>query len=166
MKTVKERLFNSLDRKDIGREVEEELRFHLDLLTDEHCRPDMPREEAIAMAQKRFGDVEQIRDQCVEISRKSHPAIRALKLFLAVIFLVGVLVHVFSPEYHLTRVGDVLMMVGVLGRMLLYVRGLNPSSFISKPDDSSPLKLVDSKVSFTAYDQRRRTPLERIISDK
>ena len=91
---------------------------------------------------------------------------RALKLFLTLIFLVGVLVRVFSPEYHLTRVGDILMAVGFLSRLLLYVRGLNPSSFISKPDDSSPLKLVDSKVPFTAYDQSKRTPVERVISYK
>jgi len=165
MKTVKERLFKLPDREEAQREVDEELRFHLDLMTDELCR-DMPSDEARATAQKRFGNVEQIRDQCVEISRRRHPAMRALKLFLILIFLVGVLVRVFSPEYHLTRVGDILMAVGFLSRLLFYVRGLNPSNFISKPDDSSPLKLVDSKVPFTAYDQSRRTPVERVISYK
>ena len=159
-------LIQRFDGEQAKREVDEELRFHLDLLTDEHCRRDMPVDEARATAQKRFGNVERIRDECVEISRRRHPAIRALKLFLAVIFLVGVLVRVFSPEYHLTRVGDILMAVGVLSRLLLYVRGLNPSSFISKPDDSSPLKLVDSRVPFTAYDQSKRTPVERVISYK
>jgi len=166
MKTVKERLFKSLDREEIGREIEEELRFHLDLLTDEHFRQDMPLAEAKDAALKRFGDIERIKDQCVEISRGNRPAIRALKLFLGLVFLVGVLVRIFSPEYHLTRVGDILIAVGILSRLWLYVRGLNPSAFLSKPETSSPLRLNDSQVLFTAYDQKKRTPVERVISYK
>ena len=158
-------LFQRFDGQRAQREIEEELRFHLDLLTDEHCRQDMPWEEAQATALKRFGNLEQIRDQCVEITRRNHPGIRALKWFFGLVFVTGVLVRVFSPEYHLTRVGDILMAVGILSRLLLYLRSLNPSEFISKPDDSSLLKLNDSQLSFAAYDQRRRTPLERIISD-
>jgi hypothetical protein len=159
-------LVQSFDNGQAKREIEEELRFHLDLLTDEHCRQDLSWDEARVAAQKRFGDFEQVRDQCFEISRRSHPSVRALKFFLTLIFLLGVLVRIFSHEYHLTRVGDILIAVGILSRLLLYVRGLNPSRFLEKPDDSSPLKLNDSPESFTAYDQSRRTPLERIISDK
>ena len=158
-------LVPGFDGQRAKREIEEELRFHLDLLTDENCRQDLSWDEARVAAQKRFGDFEQVRDQCVEISRRSDPSFRALKYFLTLIFLLGILVRVFSHEYHLTRVGDILIVVGILSRLLLYVRGLNPSSFFEQPDDSSPLKLNDSQ-SFTAYDQSRRTPLERIISDK
>src|SRR5437868_3080122 len=72
----------------------------------------------------------------------------------------------FQPRVHLTRVGDILMAVGVLGRLWFYVRGLNPSRFLSEADDPSPLKLNDSQMAFTAYDQRLRTPVERLISYK
>jgi hypothetical protein len=157
-------LFQRFDGQQARREIEEELRFHLDQLTDENCRQDIPWGEARALAQRRFGNVEQIRDQCVE-NRRNHPSVQALKLFFGLIFLIGVLVRVFSPEYHVTRVGDILMAVGVLSRLFLYVRGLNPSSF-TNPDDSAPLKLFDSKVSIAAYDQRKRTPVERVISYK
>jgi hypothetical protein len=153
------------DGQQARREIEEELRFHLDQLTDEHYRQDIPWDEARALAQKRFGNVEQIRDQCVEISRRNHPSLRALKLLFVLVFLIGVLVRVFSPEYHVTRVGDILMAVGVLGRLFLYVRGLNPASFTNAAD-SAPLKLFDSKVSIAAYDRRKRTPVERVISYK
>lgn len=149
----------------IEREVEEELRFHLDQLTDENCRQDIPWDEARALAQQRFGNVEQIRDQCVEVRRRNHPSLRALKFVFGLIFLIGVFVRVFSPEYHITRVGSILMAVGVLSRLFLYVRGLSPSSF-TNPDDSAPLKLFDSKVSIAAYDQRERTPVERVISHR
>ena len=148
------------------REIDEELRFHLDLLTDEHCLQNVPFAEARDAALRRFGDVEQIKNECVEISRRRHPAVRLLKSFLLLVFFTGVLVRIFSPEYHLTRVGDILMAVGVLGRLWFYVRFLNPSRFLSAATDSSPLKLNDPQTSFTAYDQRLRTPVERVISSK
>ena len=158
-------LFQRLDRQQSKREIEEELRFHLDRLTEENCRQDFSWDEARALAQQRFGNLEQFRDQCLEISRINRPSLRALKLFASLVFLMGILVRVFSPEYHVTRVGTILMAVGFLGRLLLYVRGLNPSS-ITNPAGSAPLKLIDSKVSIEAYDQRNRTPVERVISYK
>src|SRR5688572_7006727 len=112
-------LFQRLDRKQETREIEEELRFHLDRLTEENCRQDLSWNDARALAQQRFGNLEQFRDQCVEISRRNHPSLRALKLFASLIFLMGILVRVFSPEYHVTRVGTILMAVGFLGRLLL-----------------------------------------------
>jgi hypothetical protein len=148
------------------REVEEELQFHLDLLTEEHCRQNMPWDEAQATALRRFGNLEQIRDECVRITGRNHPAVLALKWFFGFVFVMGVLVRVFSPEYHLTRVGDILIVVGVLGRLLLYLRGMNPWRYVSKPDDSSRLQLNDSPISLAAYDQRGRTPVERVISSK
>ena len=153
------------DGEQIKREVNEELAFHLELLTNEHYRQGMAREEAKAAARERFGSIEQVSAECVEISRRSHPLNRALKSFLILVFLVGVLVRIFSPEFHLTRVGDILIAVGVLGRLLLYVRGLSPGSFVSRNEVSSPLKLNDTgQRSFRVYDQRRRTPVERVIS--
>ena len=160
------RLFPGTDRGRAHSEVDEELQFHLDLLTEELCRQNMPRDEAQTAALKRFGNLEQIRDECVRISRRNHPAVSALKWFFGFVFVVGVLVRVFSPEYHLTRMGDVLMAVGVLSRLLLYLRVMNPSRYFSKPDDSSLIKLNDVPMSLATYDRKRRTPVERLISYK
>lgn len=159
-------LFHRFDPDQTRREIDEELRCHIDLLTDEHRLLDIPFAEARDAALRRFGNVEQIKNECVEISRRRHPAVRVLKSFLLFVFFVGVLVRIFSPEYHLTRVGDILIAVGVLSRLLLYVRALNPSRFLPETTDASPLKLNDSQISFTAYDQNARTPVERIISHK
>ncbi len=148
-------------------EIEEELRFHLEMLIETLLQQDMSLAEAEDAALKRFGNVEQIKDQCVEISRRNHPAIRALKSFLILVFLVGVLARVLSTEYHVLHVGDTLIAVGILGRLLVYVRGLNPSSFLSRPATSSPLMLNENgRASISVYDQRKRTPVERVISDK
>lgn len=157
-------LFRRLDSRRTRLEIEEELQFHLDLLTEELCRQNMPWNEAHASARKRFGNLEQIRDECVMIVRRSHPVVTALKWFFGFVFVTGVLVRIFSPEFHLTRVGNFLMAVAVLSRLLLYVRGMNP--FVSRPDDSVLIKLNDSPISLAAYDEEMRTPVERVISYK
>ncbi|HXT64288.1 MAG TPA: permease prefix domain 1-containing protein [Pyrinomonadaceae bacterium] len=158
--------FRRLDSRRDRLEIEEELQFHLDLLAEEHCRQNIPWEQAQATALKRFGNVEQIRDECARIARRNQPAIVALKWLFGFIFVGGVLVRICSPEYHLTRVGDILMAVGALSRLLLYLRGIYPSRYGSKPDDSVSLKLNDSPLSFASYDQRGRTPIERVFSSK
>jgi hypothetical protein len=167
MKAETARLFKRFDSTQIKGEVEAELRFHLELLTEALLQQDMSPEEANAAARERFGNLEQIKDQCVEISTRNSPLKRALKSFLILAFLVGVLVRVFSTEYHVLHVGDTLIAVGILGRLLLYVRGLNPSSFISSHETLSPLILNEKpQTSLAAYDQRKRTPVERVISDQ
>ena len=160
------RLLKCFDSGQIRRDVDEELRFHLEVLT-EALQQHMPLAQAKDAALKRFGDVDQIKDQCIEISRRNHPALRALKSLLVLIVLTGVLVRVLGTEFHVSRVGDLLIAVGILGRLLVYVRGLNPSSFLSRPATSSPLMLNEyGRQSFVACDQSMRTPVERIISDK
>jgi len=167
VKSLEGRLFKRFDREQIEGEVEEELRFHIDLLTQEHLRQELPLAEAKDAALRRFGNVEQIKDQCVEISRSGHPLTRTLKAFLISLFLIGVLARVLSTEIHFMRIGDLLIFVAILGRLLIYVRGLNPSSFRAEPETSSPLMLTDrSQISTTTYDHRRLTPVERVISDK
>lgn len=165
MKAAITRLLHRFDREVIERQIEEELRFHLDRLTEQHLQQDMSLAKAKDAALERFGNIEQIKDQCVEISRRNRPVIRALRFFLILVFLVGVLVRVFSTELGVTRAGDVLIAIALLGRLFFYVRGMNPSRFTSIDDRSSPLMLNDGLVSFTTYDQRKRTPLERVISD-
>jgi hypothetical protein len=155
-----------MDRRRANAEVDEELQFHLDLLTEELCRQNMPWDEAQTTALKRFGNIEQIRDECVRISRRNHPAVSALKWFFGFVFVIGVFVRVFSSEFHLTRVGDILMAVGVLSRLLLYLRVMSRSRYVSQPDDSSLIKLNDGPMSLSAYDRKRRTPVERLISYK
>jgi len=157
------RLFKSTSREEIEHEIEAELRFHLELLTQARLQH-MTLEDAKDAALKRFGNFERIKEQCVEISRRSHPSKRALKCFLLVVLLVGVLVRVLSIDPNIRHCGDLLIAVPILSRLLLYVRGLTPSTFFSKPETSSPLML--SETSFTAYDQSGLTPFERVISDK
>ena len=161
------RLFRFLDRQQIEREIDEELSLHLELLTGEHLQQEMSLADARHAAQRRFGDLQQIKDQCVEISSRDRPLLRMLKAFLIPVFLCGVLARVFSTEIHFLRIGDLLIFVALLGRLLLYVRGLNPARFRPKLETASPLVLLDrSERSIAAYDHRKLTPVERVISDQ
>lgn len=150
-----------------AREIDEELRFHLELLTQENLRQDMSVAEAKDAAVRRFGDVERVKQQCLAISRRSHPFLVALKSFLILMFLAGVVVRILSTDLDTRHMGELLIAVPVLCRLLLYVRALNPSSFLSKPETTLPLRLnEDVQPLFTAYDQGMLTPVERLISDK
>ena len=156
-------------RRDGGRfhrDIEEELQLHIEMLTEEHCRQNIPPKQAKEKAIERFGNFEQIRDECLEIARRNQPLILALKWFCGFMFLAGVLVRIYGNDYHITRVGTLLMEVAALARLLLYLRGKSPSKPANRADESALLKLDISPLSLAAYDKRGRTPVERVISSR
>ena len=126
-----------LDGRTITREVDEELRFHIEMLEREHVHRGMSAAEAKATAIKRFGDFDGIKGQCVEIARRSRPVRRALKAFLILLGITGLVVHIVSADYKVARIGDTLIMIAVSARLLLYVRGLSPSTFFTRSKGAS-----------------------------
>ena len=138
MKDLTRKLFNTGDEA-IEREVDEELRFHLDLLTEQHLQDADTVADARAAALSRFGDVDQIKDECVEISKRSRPLTRALKTFFVLTFLAGILVRIFGTELHVDRVGQMLIAIGFMGRLFMYVRGSRPAGL--RPKSDTPLRL-------------------------
>ena len=158
------RLFKPIEGEATEREIEEEFRFHLEMLTLEHLQQDMSLPEATDAALNRFGNVERIKDECVEISKSARPLIRALKSFLIVLFLAGVLVRIFSTELHVLRVGNFLIVIAALSRLFLYVRALNPSTFRSTAEFQSALRLNEN--SPLSGEQLSLTPVERVIAGK
>jgi hypothetical protein len=153
------------DEKPSAGDVEEEFRFHIELQAQEYERQGRTREEALALAASRFGNVAQIKAQCVRIRERNSRRMMAMKLLFAVTFLLGVIVRVFGSGFTVIRVGDVLMMIGVLGGLLLYLKStgaswLNPapetfSLGLDKPGDVMPL----------SFDEKGRSPFERVRSD-
>jgi hypothetical protein len=136
-------LFKHFQRK-TERDIEEELRLHLELLTQE-LQQEMSLAEARDAALRRFGNVEQIKDQCLEISRRTQPFVRAVTPFLIVGVIVGFLTRTNATDIHVRHFGDLLISISILSRLLFYVRGLNSSSFLSKHETSSSLKLISDK---------------------
>ena len=113
-------------------DVEEELRFHIEMLEEKYTRHGLSSPEAKAAAKKRFGNLERVKNQCVEISKRNSPLRRILKTSTIFIALAGVLIHFAGEDYKVVRIGHTLIMIAVSARLLLYVRGLGPSSFLPK----------------------------------
>ena len=167
MKGAMGRLFERFGSEGASREIDEELRFHLDQLTQAYLQRDMSLEEAKGAAVRRFGNAERVKGQCLAIGRRSRPFLVALKSFLLFMLLAGVVVRIRSTDLDTRHLGELLIAVPILSRLFLYVRDLNPSTFLSKPATVSPLRLnEDVQPLFTAYDQGMLTPVERLISDK
>jgi hypothetical protein len=161
-----DRLLRRSIRRENKREIEEELQFHVDLLTEEHLQHDYSLAEAKEAARRRFGDVQLIAGQCLDIRRRRSSFIAVVQSGLVGVFVVGVLLCIYAPERTVTRVGDLLMTVAALCRLLLYVRGLNPSRCLSE-HQKSPLMLNQTSAQpFTMYDDQKLTPVERVISEK
>jgi len=117
--------------------VQEELQFHIEMLERKYTRQGMPVVEARAAALRRFGNLETVMRQCVTIRKRSSSLQRVLKISLIFIALAGLAIHMLSSDYKVGRIGSVLIMIAIAGRLLLYVRGLTlPTRNSEKPECS------------------------------
>lgn len=127
-------LLNRPARRSVACDVEEELRFHVEMLERKFAQHGMSSADAKAAALRRFGNPDKVRNQCVEIRRRSSSMRRLLKMLSILIALAGLPIQVLSVDYKVARIGGVLIMIGILGRLLLHVRGLSPSTFPTAKD--------------------------------
>jgi len=112
-------LLKRFDRAAFECEVEEELKFHIGMQAQAYERQGLTPEEAFAKAALRFGDFTQIKTQCIRIGKQSGVRTLAMRILFTVAFLLGLLIRISSWEFHLTRVGDLLIMIAVFGSLLL-----------------------------------------------
>ena len=118
-------------------DVEEELHFHIDMLEHKYTQQGMPVAEARTAASRRFGNLEAVKRQCVTIRKRSSFLQRVLKMSLIFIALAGLAIYILSSDYKVGRIGSVLIMIAIAGRLLLYVRGLTlPVQNSEKPECS------------------------------
>jgi len=74
----------------------------------------------------------------------------------------GLLLRTLVPEMHVNRVGDVMMMIGGLGILLVYSR--QAGSKVFNPNSNIRLGLKNN-VPPTAFDEQGRTPFDRVRAD-
>jgi hypothetical protein len=123
--------------------------------------------DALKQHSQRGENMSELNGEFIEISPEPSTTILLIKVCLFTVFLFGVLMRIFIPIHGFNQLADVLIMLAVLGRLFMYVRHLKPSRFFPKQDNSSPLRLIEkTETVISTYDQRTRTPLERVISDK
>jgi hypothetical protein len=106
----------------IETEVDEELGFHIDMQTHDYEGRGLSSEDSRVMAEARFGDVERIRKECIRIGSGKPVLIWVLSSVFLMSLLIGLLLRALVPETHVNRVGDVMMMIGGLGILMVYAK--------------------------------------------
>jgi len=168
----------------IENEIEDELRFHLEMRERDHLAAGMTPEQARTEALRRFGNFEGVKEACREISMeklgdKLH--LKAIKGFIWIMIGSGLAIRLASPIETVQHVGDILVWIGVLWRVLIYLRAMRstkhqpPASddhllILAEPvpDESrGPLRIPTESIShpIPARDQYGRTPVERLLAD-
>ena len=138
MKNILAHLFKNPNRKQIVFEVEDELQFHIEMLERKYVQDGMSAAAAKAAALRRFGSLEKAMKQCVDIRSRNSLVRRIIKTSLIILALTGLTIRFLSSERMIDHLGDVLVMIAIAGRLLLYVRGLSPSTFLSGTNDTCP----------------------------
>ena len=131
-------LFKNSNRKQMVFEVEDELRFHIEMLERKYTQDGMSAAAAKAAALRRFGSLERAMKQCVNIRNRNSLLRRVLKTALILMGLAGLAIRILSSDLHVDHIGDILIMIAIAGRLLLYVRGLSPSNFLSGTNETCP----------------------------
>jgi len=130
--------FKNSNRKQLVFEVEDELRFHIEMLERKYAQEGMSAAAAKAAALRRFGSLERAMKQCVNIRNRNSRLRRVLKTSLIIIGLLGLSIRMLGSDLNVHHIGDILIMIAIAGRLLLYVRGLSPSNFLSGTNETCP----------------------------
>ncbi|HYJ85870.1 MAG TPA: permease prefix domain 1-containing protein [Pyrinomonadaceae bacterium] len=159
------KLFGHFDGRALQRQVEEELQFHIEMRARDYQREGLDFDGSLEKAKVRFGDFEMVKRQCVEISARNSVSIWILKILFTISFLIGVLVKSLYSELNITRMGSVLMMIGIFGGLLLVGKTIRMRDYKSAPE---PLRLGLHSIADSvplAFDENGRTPFERVKAD-
>ena len=129
MKLLPDRLSRIVVRDFVEREIEDELQFHLSLRAQEHVASGMSDVDAHKLAAQQFGNLQQIKTECAQIANRNRLLVRLTKPLLVVILIAGIFIHAAGTERDVRHIGDILIAIAILMRLLLYVRGLSRFKF-------------------------------------
>jgi hypothetical protein len=165
------------------REVETELRFHIEMRTRANVEQGLRPDDAQRAALQSFGDFERVRNNCCEIRRSlpfdSTPLRMGLHITIAVLAGLAALWAVNVPHNNFTGVMRQLIPISVLTYLFIVVRrarskrrsdsedvngvlvGPSETFFANKGLTSDMSDVPSAKI--TAYDEEGRTPVERVF---
>jgi hypothetical protein len=163
VKNILNQIRGLTDKQSLETQVDEELRFHIDMQTIDYQQRGLSHDESRAKAKVRFGDVERIKKECIRIGSGKTVLIWILNSVFMFCLTMGLLLRAFVPEMHVNRVGDVMMMIGGLGILLVYAKQAG-ARVLNSNSDTIALGLKNN-IPPTAFDERGRTPFERVRAD-
>lgn len=108
-------------------EIEAELLFHIERRVQQNIESGMLPEIARQEALKRFGDFDQVKDQCRKVKQEALVSqfAKTVKLFTWAMAIGGFALTFLSSVKELQQAGNLLVMIAILLRLFLYVRNLN-----------------------------------------
>ena len=166
---------------EIAREVEAELRFHIEMRARANIEGGMRPDQAQLAARQSFGDFDRVKTECCEISRShpldSTPFKMGLHITLAVLSGLAALWAVNVPHHNFTGVMRQLIAIAVLAYLFIVVRRakLQRSSdreyvtgALAAPSERFSVNRsltsdISASAKITAYDEQGRTPVERMF---
>jgi len=144
------------------REVETELRFHIEMRTRANIEKGMRPDDARRAALQSFGDFGRVRNNCCEIRRSlpfdATPLRMGLHITIAVLAGLAALWAVNVPHHNLTGVMRQLIAIAVLTYLFIVVRRARSKQ---RSDSERVNGALVAKI--TAYDEQGRTPVERVF---
>ena len=169
---------------EVTREIETELRFHIEMRTRANIKSGMKPDDAQTAATQSFGDFERVKNNCCEIRRSlpfdSMPLKMGLHITIAVLAGLAALWAVNVPHHNFTGVMRQLIAIAVLTYLFIVVRRarsrrLSDSEYVCgtlataserfRANQSLPSDMSDgSSGKITAYDEEGRTPVERMFN--
>jgi hypothetical protein len=160
---------------ELVREVETELRLHIQMRTRANIEQGMKPDDAQRAALQSFGDFERVRNNCCEIRRSLPFDSTLLKMGLhittAVVAGLAALWAVNVPHHNFTGVMRQLMAIAVLAYLFIVVRrARSKRGMLAAPSETFPANksltsdMLDApSAKITAYDEQGRTPVERVF---
>jgi hypothetical protein len=128
MKAIKTilRHLNLFDRsRDIERDIEEELRFHLEMRARDNIEAGMTAAEAEVEALRRFGDYDNVKATCREITKERLEGPMTSKSIKGIIWVMlgcGLALHITSDIDTLSKTGQALSLIAILWRLLISLK--------------------------------------------
>jgi hypothetical protein len=153
-------------------EIDEELRFHLELRMRDNRAAGMSEEAARADALRRFGDYEQVKQECRAERSAGKMSTKAYQGIIWVMFGLGLALFLTNDIWSVRQVGKISMTIALLWRLLLYLRAVSPSQkrINAALAEQSMLNLsapvAPLAESIAPHDQQGRTPVERLLNDE
>jgi len=161
---------------EIAREVETELRFHIEMRTRANIEAGMRPDQARLAARESFGDFDRVKTRCCEISRSLpfDSTVLKMAMYITIAVLAGgtALWAVNMPHHNFTGVLWQVVAIVVLARAFVVGRrGVSKKQYqVNDSEKFDEDKRVASKVceahgaGIAAHDDEGRTPVERIFN--
>lgn len=156
LKTLARQLYVLVSRAGAERELDEELRFHLEMRVADNLAAGMTLAEAAADARRRFGDLERIKRLCREID-EDNALRKGLRLSLWLVVVCGATLWANRAVAQVNVLGEMLVVTAALCRLLLALRAPRLSNLSAEPSEPS---LATVEESITRQTRTNPQPLE------